>query len=177
MKKLILLAALLVFASCGDKPADNKGENKGPTPEIKGVFTTEKIADGKKIRDAKKTAKEGDTIVVSGVVGGEKKVFGEKIATFYVCDDDLKACNEGECDGCETPWDFCCAAKEDLKASTATVKFIDKDGKALRFNVKGQGGLKELSKVTVKGKVAKGSKDGALIIIAEAIHVEADKKK
>jgi hypothetical protein len=48
---------------------------------------------------------------------------------------------------------------------------IGTDGKVLPIGLKGVSGLKELSKVTVKGTVAPGSTAEAFVVIASAVFV------
>ncbi len=58
-----------------------------------------------------------------------------------------------------------------INAKTVTVKVVDKDGKAYKFSLEGQGGLKPLSHVIVTGVVAARPNDKVLIVNATGIHV------
>ena len=74
-------------------------------------------------------------------------------------------------DHCPMPWDNCCDPSELKSAGTATIQVLDDNGKPARTGIKGVQGLKELSRVTVSGKVAKNSTPEAFIVNADAIHV------
>jgi hypothetical protein len=93
-------------------------------------------------------------------------------AAFILGDPDvLTACNEVPGDECETPWDVCCESPEDKKRATATIQIVGADGRVLKEPLEGVGGLKNLAKVTVSGKVAEGSSADLLIINATAIGI------
>ena len=81
----------------------------------------------------------------------------------------LTACNEVPGDECESPWDACCDSPEDKKRATATIQIVDANGRVLKEPIEGVGGLQNLSKVTVTGKVAEGSSADLLIVNASAI--------
>ena len=90
-----------------------------------------------------------------------------------VIDASLKACGEGPVkDECTTPCDYCCEDPKEVAAHSASVQVVGADGKPLRGGLKGVGGLKPLSEVTVKGTVANAADSGVLVVNATAIHVK-----
>ena len=179
MKKLIILAVVLLITACGEKPAEKQETPKNKSAfDVNSIFTKEEIKGAMSIIEAKKTAKVGESIIIKGEIGGKKKVFGESIATFLICDPTkVTSCDKKEGDDCETPWDYCCHDSDEIAGAMATVKLTDENGKILKINAKGKGGLKELSNIIIKGKVAKGSVDGVLIITAESIYIEIETGK
>ncbi len=56
-------------------------------------------------------------------------------------------------------------------AGTATIQLLDGNGKVLAQDIKGVGGLKELSRVVVAGTVAPEATPESLVINAQAIYV------
>src|SRR5262245_12341977 len=74
----------------------------------------------------RKQAKDGDTVVVVGRVGGSAKPFTEGRAIFLMVDPSLKPTTE-----CDCPWDFCDVDKKDLAAARLSVKFVDLEGKTV----------------------------------------------
>ena len=118
-------------------------------------------------------AKEGDAVVVRGRVGGSRSPFVDGRASMQIVDASMKACGEGTpMDECKTPWDYCCSEPKDIAAHSASVQVVGADGKPLRASLSGFAGLKPLSKVTVKGTVAKSADSGALVINATGVHVD-----
>lgn len=130
-------------------------------------------AGAKDVVAVKGEAKVGDTVVVRGRVGGSPSPLVEGRASFQLIDASLKACGEGNPDDkCETPWDFCCEDPKAIAAHSASIQVVGADGRPMRSGLKGVGGLKPLSEVTVKGTVAQGSDSGALVINATGLHVK-----
>lgn len=140
------------------------------------LFLKESPTTASNVGELKKSAKEGDEIVLRGQIGGQAKdVFNSSRATFMVADMKLKACNKLPGDTCETPWDFCCVPVNEKAANIAFVQVVDAKGKLLKSTLKGANGLDHLSVVVVKGKVAKV--DGTnMIVNATGIYVEQPAK-
>lgn len=141
------------------------------------LFLAEKPKDAKDLRETKASAqkgdlKKGDTITIHGRVGGRAEPFVKARSIFLLADSRLVACNEKPGDACKKPWDFCCETSESLKANTASIQIVGADGKPLKVTAEKAGGLAPLSKVTIVGKIADVSKDGAFLITATGIHVE-----
>jgi hypothetical protein len=135
-----------------------------------GFFLASAPADAKPVEAVKPAAKVGDTVTISGRVGGSRKPFVDGRAVFTLMGPELKACSDIEGDGCKYPWDYCCEKPEDIAAHSATVQVVDAAGAPLRMNLQGENGLKELSKVTVVGKVVQV--EGPNVVInATGMHV------
>ena len=128
------------------------------------------------VAELKKTAKEGDEVVLRGQIGGQPKdVFNASRAMVMVADMKLKACSLIPGDACETPWDFCCVPVNEKLASLAIVQVVDEKGRPVKTTLK-TNGLDHLSVVVVKGKVAK-NEAGNLIVNATGIFVESKPNK
>lgn len=172
---LALLAALSVAAPpaiAADPPAPPT-PTAPPIPQIPpSTFLKEKPKDAKPVKEVKASAKKGDTVTITGRIGGRTEPFIKSRAMFLIADPSLKACNEIPGDTCKTPWDFCCETPETMKACLATIQIVGADGKPLKVDAQGAGGMKPLSRLTIVGTVSDVSKDGALVISATGIHVE-----
>ncbi len=168
----LLLATAVLLVSCDKKSAPPAAgvSASGPSPELATVLAASPKGEAASIAAIRTTAKPGDEITVSGRIMGSKKPFVDGRAAFILGDPDvLTACNEVPGDECESPWDACCDSPEDKKRATATIQIVDANGRVLKEPIEGVGGLQNLSKVTVTGKVAEGSSADLLIVNASAI--------
>jgi hypothetical protein len=125
-------------------------------------------AGAKGVIAARKDAKDGDTIVVVGRVGGAAKPFTAGRATFLIADPSFKPVME-----CKCPWDYCETPDADLKAGIATVKVVDDAGKTLPAGARDLFGIKELTTVVVTG-TARRDKEGNLTVLARGLYVRPD---
>jgi hypothetical protein len=137
-----------------------------------GLFATLPVADAKSVVDAKASAKEGETVLVRGRIGGSRSPFVDNRAMFTIVDASMLACSDTPGDGCKTPWDYCCEQPADIAEHAATIRLNGPDGSVLRASLKGAGGLRELSTVVVRGIVTQA--DGAVLVIdADAIDIDS----
>jgi hypothetical protein len=180
---LSALALLAALAACGD---DQHGDQPShATPPAKaaagaaglpaGLVTTGP-ADGPGVAAAKATAKQGQPITLVGRIGGSRRPFVEGRAVFTIVDPAVKSCSDlGDADHCETPWDYCCEPRENLKRHIATIEIDGADGKALPVAVKGVAGLDPLATVAVTGTVTEANDAGLLVVRATHIEVKPAK--
>ena len=123
---------------------------------------------------ARESAKDEESIVVVGRIGGGLNPWIESRAAFQIVDASLLACSDetpdGETCSCPTPWDYCCETDK-LPNAMALVRFEDKQGKVVMADARRLFGVKELQTVVVKG-IAKRDDVGNLTIIADGIFVK-----
>lgn len=123
---------------------------------------------------ARESAKDEESIVVVGRIGGGLNPWIESRAAFQIVDASLLACSDetpdGETCSCPTPWDYCCETDK-LPNAMALVRFEDKQGKVVMADARSLFGVKELQTVVVKG-IAKRDDVGNLTIIADGIFVK-----
>lgn len=163
---MVLAAGLAAGCSeSEDKAGPAKGEAKAAADSPYLVAEAPKDAQG--VAAAREAAKGDEEVTVVGHIGGSEQPFVEGVAAFTIVDPQLHWCHEDE--GCPTPWDYCCSTDK-LKTNTALVKVVGKDGKPVMRDAKELLGVKELSKVTVRGK-AKRDDEGNLTVLAEQVHV------
>ena len=89
------------------------------------------------------------------------------VAAFTIVDPAIPYCAKEE--GCPTPWDYCCNTDK-LKDNSALIKIVSADGQPVSKDARELLGVKELSRVIVKGK-AQRDKEGNLTVLAEKVHI------
>ena len=72
-------------------------------------------------------------------------------------------------DKCETRWEYCCNTNADIAKHSATVQLVDLARAPIKSSIKGQNGIRELSELTVAGKVVQAN-EKVVIIAASAIY-------
>ena len=169
LSTLILITPCLVLSSaCERKPAPAK-----PTTLVtvrEGLFTDIEPAGALPVEEVKKTARVGDTVTISGRVGGSKNPFVDERAVFTLVGPGLPACSDNPDDKCSEPWDYCCESKADIAAHSATIQVVETDGRPAAVGLKGAHGMKELSSVSVVG--TGGTAEGPnLVVNATKIYI------
>jgi hypothetical protein len=175
---LVLATASGLTAGCGqgNSPTPGKTSQQAQKADLsvleegrKHLLDSEP-AGSKGVIEVRKGSKDGDEVVVVGKVGGSTKPFTPDRASFLIVDPSLKP--ETMCD---CPWDFCELPTKELAAARVNVKFVDGDGKTLKASARELFGIKELTTVVVKGKVARDDVDN-VSIVARGIYVRKDKE-
>jgi len=177
MKPMLgLVVAGLLLAACGTKEAPPAAPPK-PADALPAELRLAKAPEGTVVGVGalKKSAKEGDEVVLRAVVGGAASPFVAGRAVMTVADADaVTSCAKMEmgADGCKTPWDFCCTPKDVLLANTATVRFAGPDGQPLKGDLRGWKGIEALKVVVIRGVVGPRPDPAVLVIDAKGIFVE-----
>lgn len=169
-----MVLALLITA-CGPKSGDESTQSAdlSPLEDIR-ILDTNPVG-AISVKAARTELKPGDKAVVFGQIGGVDHPFLEGYAGFVLSDTDVVFCDEmGDDDHCPTPWDACCEDPDKVKASRASVQFVDAAGDIIATSIKGHGGLKELDEIVVVGTVGDLSTPENLIIEASGIYRESD---
>lgn len=178
-------AALVVAASagCEEQPQTPKAQTAPSAQSAEaspaaaaaelpaGLRLASAPADAKGVAEAKAAAKEGDRVVVRGVVGGRADPLAANRAILTLLDPGIKTCDQEPGDSCKTPWDACCEPPESLVKGTVTVQVVDADGRPLKAPLSAVAGVKPLAKLVVSG-VVKSSADGHVLVNADGIFVE-----
>jgi hypothetical protein len=163
---LSLCALLLVAAACSDAARQNGSEtSSSDLPER--FYLAESPPGAVDVGAAHASARDGDTVVVRGAVGGSESPFVEGLAAFTIVDPALKSC-VGDGMNCPTPWDYCCVDPVTLSANGATVE-LRQDGQLLAASPRGFHGLEPLVTVLVQG-TARRDAQGNLTIVATGLH-------
>lgn len=135
-----------------------------------GLMLNDAPEDVQDISDAKQKLSSGDEVTIRGRVGGSRSPFIDGRAIFTVVGAGPPACSDIPDDHCSMPWDYCCAARDELRDASATVQLVDENGAPIRTDIKGRNGIKELSDLTVVGTVV-AARNNALVVKASGIYV------
>lgn len=158
------LALSLFIAACTKESA--------PAPEagpLAAFIAPAAPGDAKSVLEARKSATAGANISVVG----RAKDFVNGRAAFTLIDASLRACSDAGDpmeDSCETPWDYCCVAPEEVSAACATIEVRDAAG-VIKSGVQGVSGLDHLDTVYVNG-VVETDAAGNMTVVAKSFHVK-----
>ena len=106
---LLGLAAAVVVVGCtrtDPAPKNTPAPIASEAAKGKHLLASEP-AGVKGVIDVRKSAKDGDEVVVVGRIGGSKEPFTKGRVSFTIVDPSFVPCNEKGDDDSETPWDFC----------------------------------------------------------------------
>lgn len=114
MKRPILLglagltAAVVLVGCTRTDPTPNNAADPKAADEAKAKYLlASEPAGAKGVIELRKTAKDGDAVIVIGRIGGSKEPFTGR-AAFEIVDTSFVACTEKpEPEESETPWEFC----------------------------------------------------------------------
>jgi len=160
---ITLIATALLLTACGES-SSNK-----PAPTTSWLATVPPV-ESVSIKQAKAQATEGDTISLTGVIGGKLDGgISAESGLFLMVDESIPSCADMADDHCKTPWDYCCEPRENLVAGMATVMVVDADGNPIPLD-----GLKPLDKVTVSGTVGARPDDKVLTVTAQSVYIESN---
>jgi alpha-D-ribose 1-methylphosphonate 5-triphosphate synthase subunit PhnG len=171
-RKHALAVASAALVACGLAACRESSQGTAdvtPASSIPQTLFVSNIADAPvAVAAAKASAKEGDTVVLHGHIGGSKDPFTTGRAVFTVVDTKLAPCT----DNCGTPWDFCCDTQADIAANAAMVQVVGADGAVVKSDIKGVQGVKPGAEVVIAGKVAKRDNESTLVVNATSIWVK-----
>lgn len=171
------LALSLTLVGCGgdskdgSASKDTQGGKASPSTLPAGMLVSTAPTGGKAVTELKASSKEGDEVVMHVVIGGREKPIADNRAIMTVVDAaTVNACLV-EADHCETPWDYCCVAPEDLLKNSATIQLVGADGRPLAIDLS-KSKLKPLTTLIVKGKVGPKPDPNALVVNVSAIYID-----
>ena len=180
MKQLwtILMAAILL-ATLSVGGCDEQESAPTSAPAAKGeALPADAVLDSSPgestpITQLKQTAKEGDTVTIRAKIGGDVRPFVSGRAVLTVVDATLaQSCGVDPNDPCQTPWDYCCTAPDELRPHMAMVQLVDAEGRPLKVNLEGSPSLKPLDTIVVRGTVGPRPDAATLVVNAPAVYVE-----
>jgi hypothetical protein len=170
MQRLLsLVSGLLVLALVGCEAEVVQPAGKSESIPA-GVFVAEAPAGAIDVVAAKASAKDGQSVVIKGLVGGQKEPLAANRAIMTVADLSLPTCDKSPMDKCATPWDACCEPKDVISAKTLSVQVVDGAGQPLKAGLAGAGGLAPLKHVVVAGTL-KSTTGDAIVVHAGKIYV------
>lgn len=119
------------------------------------------------ITEAKASATEGDVVTIRGIIGGTRDPLSSASPVFRVVDTGLYNKCLSDDDHCATPWDYCCAAPDDVVSNSATVQLMNADGTP--FAGDPTASLDPLDEVVIVGRVGPRPNKDILTIQASGI--------
>lgn len=169
------LLAVAVVIGCDDQPTptatrSDTGTATAPAALPGNLRLAAAPADAKEIGVLKTALKDGDRVVVRGVVGGREEPIAENRAILTLLDTAVKTCDKNPADECKTPWDACCEPADVVAKNSVTVQVVDAEGRPLKTSLAGVEGVKPLAQLVVSG-TAKVSADGVVLVNADGVHV------
>jgi hypothetical protein len=165
---ILIITLGVAFVGC-QKETSPTQSSSDPLPA--NLFATTPPPGAVDIPTARKSAKDGQLIVVKGRVGGQKEPLAANRAILTLADLSLPTCDKSPMDKCTTPWDSCCEPKEKVAANSVSVQVTGPDGKPLKTTLAGAQGIAPLKQIIVAG-IARSAPDGkALTIEAKQIYV------
>jgi hypothetical protein len=179
MKVTVFLVTMLsIFATiivgC-EKPAQEKAAAPAPASATEqlppNLIVSAEPVGAVDVVAAKKAAKDGESIVIRGRVGGQHEPLATGRAIMTVIDVDLRTCDKSPMDKCETPWDVCCEPTDQIAAKSLSVQVVGADGRPIKAGLGGVGALAPLKQVVVAGTAKRAAGSDALIIDAKQIFV------
>ena len=176
MKNTILLAACVTCAfaiGCSRKfPTSTPPTTSHSASAIDGsqYLLSNEPEGAENVIAMRTTAKDGDSVVIVGRIGGSENPWIAGRVAFSIVDLSLKACSDIPGDQCEIPWDYCCETHK-LPTSLALIKLVDTNGDLVKADARELLKVKELSTVIVNGK-AQRDDAGNLTVLASSIYVK-----
>ena len=170
-RERLLLIALVLAPACGLASCGAE-ESRAALPDSdvpESFFLASAPSGAKSVGEVVASSQDGDSVVVTGRVGGAHKVFVDGYAAFSIVDASVQPCGADNMDDCPTPWDYCCETPEELAAKSLSVE-LAAEGKVLAARPRGFHGLDHLKTVVVAGRVDKDDA-GNVRVLATGLHV------
>ncbi|MEL6795184.1 MAG: hypothetical protein AAFR76_03925 [Planctomycetota bacterium] len=156
----------LVLVGCGESNSSATSSSTGST-SASWLLDSEPESVSN-VLAVKQSASQGDRVAIRGVIGGNMHPISEESHLFSLVDEGLHNNCLKEDDHCGTPWDYCCAKQEDVRANSATIQIVAGDGSPLTG---GPSGISPLDTVVVTGLVAPRPNDQVLVVHADGVYI------
>jgi hypothetical protein len=179
MKSVIIVFAVGVasFLAIGCEESQPQASQTAPAAGAAALpadlFVATAPAGGTDVAALKASAKDGERVVVRGVVGGRTDPIAENRAVVTLLDPSIKTCDQTPGDKCTTPWDACCEPADVLAQNSITVQVVDSSGAPLKTGLGSK--LTPLSVITVAGTLRTPA-EGVVLVDASSIHVGEKRK-
>jgi hypothetical protein len=157
--------AAIALVGCGRSDLDRMSADSTQNPPSHQFQLNEEPSGAIGVVELRESAKDGESVVVVGSVGGGISPWVKGRAAFVLVD----ACASMECNGecCE---EGCNCQASELTDSVVMVKFLDKDGKVIARDAQELLGLSLLDTVVVHGR-AKRDKAGNVAMVADGLYI------
>lgn len=169
------ISAVLAMTLTGcDKSApvaadDRSSATAKSEPQAPAWLLEQRPADAQSVGVLKSAAREGDTVVLRGRIGGSRSPMTASSAVFTIVDSSLPTCADNPDDNCRTPWDYCCEPRDLLTANSATIQLVNAEGNPLAVDATTH--LNPGDEIVVAGKIAPRPNNSVLVVQATAVYV------
>lgn len=150
-----LALAASAFVGCSSEPASTAATSSA-------FLATSEPSGAVGVGAARESAKDDETIVVIGRIGGPSGAFIDGLPVFTIVDKKVARCADG---------DYCCTPPEQILPNLATVKLVDGSGGTASGDARELLGVEELCEVVVEG-TADRDEAGNLAILAQRVYVK-----
>lgn len=165
-----VLVAMVAAVGCKEEPAAPASTPQASAAALPAdLLATAAPQGAKAVNDVRASARDGDQVIIRGIVGGRTDPIAANRAVFTIVDPALPLC--GADDACKTPWDACCEPTGEIAASSATVQVVDASGSPLKAGLAGLGGLAPLKQVIITGQYRPSPDGKAVTINAQSLYV------
>lgn len=177
MKRLMVFMALgaTVLIGCKEEtapPVPTASASTSTEALPAGLFATSAPDGAVDILAARQDAKDGDAVVVKGVIAGAMEPIAANRAIMTVADATLATCDKTPGDGCKTPWDACCEPPDQVAAKSVSVQVLGADGRPMKTTLGGATGLAPLKHVVIAGTMRVPQGGGTPVIEAKQIYLQ-----
>lgn len=169
---LLASALLLALVGCGEEaqPAP-KAKQTDATPLPANLRLADAPKDAKSVAEARAGMKDGERIVIQGLIGGRVDPIAANRAILTLLDTNVPTCDKSPMDTCKTPWDACCEPTDVIAKNAISIQVVNAQGQPLQISLSTLEGIKPLARLTVTG-TAKVTPDGAMLVNAEGIYIQ-----
>lgn len=166
----LCIAVAVALTACNKESAPSASVPSASTTNPQTTWLVSAMPEGAvDVAELKRTAKEGDAVVIRGRIGGTTKPIAPDIAVFTIVDPAVPSCADAADDHCATPWDYCCETPESMARSTATIQILDPTGAPVSGSVEAAG-FAPLDTVIIVGTVGPRPDPRVLTIRATGVH-------
>lgn len=167
---VLLVASSLFLTGCGGSNSPTQVGDATPVSFDGSKYVLADEPDGAiGVIEARKSAKNGEPIVIVGRIGGATNPWIDGRAAFMLLDASMVLVANGtENSEGEICMDECCAAER--TGSTTLVKVVDDGGKVLAVDARKLLGVAANDMVVVRGNVSKDDV-GNFVVLADRVHV------
>ena len=158
---LILFLLVVSLGGCGES-ATSPGATGTDTSWLLATMPAGAIP----VSEAKRTAREGDAVVVRGRIGGRRDPMSTGKAVFVMMDPAIPHC---KIDACKKPWDYCCETPQSITTNSATVQLVGDTGKPMPIDLTSHA-IEPLDEVVIVGTVGPRPTEEVFVIHASALH-------
>ncbi len=168
----LIVIATVALIGCGRKSEQNNASTPASAALPADLVVAELPGEAQAPAVARRTAKAGDEVLLTGHIAGRKQPFVEGRAMFTIVGSDIAMCG----DECAVPWDLCCSPTEAISAHAATIQLVNDQSQPVKASLNGHQGLAPGKQVVVRGTVHQADEHAFVVNLSKVAVVNATKK-